>query len=661
MRQARSSRQRYLAYRRRIRQPIDDTTPPPPDADPISRMRHRRDRARPFLQLFVLFLKHVRGDRWTLVVALVMLSIALGAGLAAPYLSKVAIDSAIDGLAYPPWLDGWFAWQANSYAMLTTLAVAIILLHVFRVSVGTIGRWLATKVSQKMRVRMRRRVFGHAVRLPLHDIYERKSGGMTSIIRDDAGAVASLVFAMIYNPWSAIFQIVGILIILAFSDWRMLVGALVLAPAIYFTHRLWIVRIRPMWRDIRATRTHIDSEVTETFSGIRVVRGFSRQRTEAGNFASLSHLMARQEILAWWWSRAVDIIWQLLIPIALAGVLWYVGWRILVDREAIAAGQLVAANALTLGDLFMFLWYLASLLDPMAQLANSATQFQDSLAALDRVEDLLEQEKETPKHKTGKRVEPTTTRGAVQFEQVGFKYPQAPKQAVHDINFEIQAGQTVALVGHSGAGKTTLCNLLARFYEPTQGRVLLDGQDISQFNVESYRQLLAIVEQDIFLFDGTVADNIRYGKRSADLEDVRQAAEQANAAAFIEELNEGYDTWIGERGVKLSGGQRQRIAIARAMLADPKLLILDEATSNLDTYSERLIQKSLETLLQNRTCFVIAHRLSTITHADCIIVMESGRIVEQGKHDELIQRSGVYREMVHMQLQQPGDFAVEES
>ena len=357
----------------------------------------------------------------------------------------------------------------------------------------------------------------------------------------------------------------------------------------------------------------------------------------------------------------MDIIWQMLIPIAVAGLLWFVGSRIIEDRALVAAGKLSINDALTVGDLVMFIWYLTSLLEPMAQLATSATQFQDSLAALDRVEDLLAEPRETPRHAATKPLNVPAVRGGLTFEGVSFSYPGASKAAVHDINLSVLPGQTVALVGHSGAGKTTLCNLVARFYEPDAGRLLLDGVDTSDYHVEAYRKLLAIVEQDIFLFDGTVADNIRYGRRGAGMDEVIHAAEQANAAHFIDDLHAGYDTWIGERGVKLSGGQRQRIAIARAILADPKILILDEATSNLDTHSERLIQASLNQLLENRTCFVIAHRLSTITHADQIAVMDAGRIIEAGTHAQLLERSGAYREMVYMQLQQPADFAREDT
>jgi len=252
---------------------------------------------------------------------------------------------------------------------------------------------------------------------------------------------------------------------------------------------------------------------------------------------------------------------------------------------------------------------------------------------------------------TAVRVHRGTVEGRVTFEGVSFSYPGASAFALQDIELDVEPGETIALVGPSGSGKTTLCNLVARFYDPTSGRILLDGRDLCGIEVESYRNLIGIVEQDVFLFDGTVGANVAYGNRRATEADIRHAAQIANAHEFIDALPHGYDTLIGERGVKLSGGQRQRIAIARAVLADPRILILDEATSNLDTQSERTIQASLLTLMEDRTCFVIAHRLSTITHADRIVVLENGRIREIGGHESLMAGDGRYRDMVLLQTQ----------
>jgi ATP-binding cassette, subfamily B, bacterial len=297
------------------------------------------------------------------------------------------------------------------------------------------------------------------------------------------------------------------------------------------------------------------------------------------------------------------------------------------------------------------------LLEPMAVLASSVTQFQNNLAGFDRVLDLLAEPREMADCPGTCAVSKSAVSGAITLQNVSFIYPGTSRRVLHDIHLEVEPGETIALVGRSGSGKTTLCNLIARFYDPTSGTIALDGLDLREIEVESYRRLLGIVEQDVFLFDGSIAENIAYGNRWATRSRIEQAARVANAAEFIDRLPAGYDTLIGERGVRLSGGQRQRLAIARAVLADPKVFILDEATSNLDSESERLIQQSLDQLLRGRTSFVIAHRLSTIRHADRILVLDDGAIAQAGSHDELMSGSGLYRDMVELQRIEQGDSA----
>jgi ATP-binding cassette subfamily B protein/subfamily B ATP-binding cassette protein MsbA len=662
-----SSRSRYRQYRQdaRNRKDAPEEGASSPHSGSIAGPTHSKStkRSRPFFTLLRRFWGLLRGHRLTLGLAILTLAVSTLLGLIPLYGSKLVVDNVLDTKPLPRGLS-FLRLPAEPRRLLAFVGLAMIGITCVSLAFNVWGRWQATRITKRVQMGHRRRVFDHAVRLPLHRVYELKSGGVTSILREDAGSAGELVFSMVYNPARAVVQLVGSLLILAMVNWKLLLGGLLLLPTVWLTHRTWISRIRPLMRDIRSSRQGIDAHATESFGGMRVVRAFGRQRTEAGAFTESNHFMARQELFAWWWMRGIDIAWSILIPLASAILLWYGGSKVLSDAALVRSGQLSPHDAFTTGDLVMFLFYLTALLGPIATLAESATGLQNQLAGLDRTLDLLDEPVEMPKTPETIKVEKEAVRGRITLKDVAFGYPSSRKKAeengdgqqrlvLRDVNLDVLPGQTVALVGPSGAGKTTLCNLIARFYDPSAGVIELDGIDLRRIDVDSYRRLLGIVEQDTFLFDGSIAENIAYGRRDATREQIIEAAKQANAHTFITELEYGYDTMIGERGVKLSGGQRQRLTIARAILADPRILILDEATSNLDTESERLIQSSLQTLMFGRTSFVIAHRLSTIRHADRILVIDHGQVIEEGTHDELMARSGRYQQMVDLQTRPP--------
>src|SRR6476661_8618935 len=367
----RSSSRRYREYRAELKKRRSDPDSRREDAavswHGTNDERKRKKRTRSFFKLLSEFWKLLEGHRPALFLALGALGISTLLSLVPLYGTKIVFDSVLRDNPLPVTLPGWVhVPQLTRRELLTVVAVGMVALSCVSEMFGLTSRWQATRMTKRVQVSVRKKVFDHAVRLPLHRVYELKSGGVTSILREDAGGVADLIFSMLYNPWRAIVQLLGSLVILAFVDWRLLLGSIALLPTVWLTHRSWIGRIRPIFRDIRNTRTGMDSHATEAFGGMRVVRSFSRQRAEAGTFTRNGHLMARQEIFAWWWMRGIDVAWSVLIPFASALLLYWGGNRVLTDAARIKAGLITPQQALTVGDLVMFLSYLVALLGPIA-------------------------------------------------------------------------------------------------------------------------------------------------------------------------------------------------------------------------------------------------------------------------------------------------------
>ena len=486
---------------------------------------------------------------------------------------------------------------------------------------------------------LRRSLFDRMLHLPLPTLWDMKTGGILSRITGDVDTTTGLLQLAIISPAISVVRLLIAVVILFTLNWRLAVTALAIIPGIIVISFIFARRVRPIYRVVRKDVERIDGRVGETFSGIRVVRAFRREALELLEFLRGRHTVLRKELFAQRREMVIWTSWGLLLGAVNVVIVWYGGY---LNLQGVAS----------VGDIMAFQWYTFLLLSPVWNIVNSFSELQRSMAAMERVFDVLAMPEDKPDPPDA--VEAPHVVSEIRFDQVSFEYREG-RPVVQDFDVVVPGGSVVALVGRSGAGKTTVTDLVARFHDPTSGRILLNGQDIRLFRLRSYRDLLGIVQQDVFLFDGSVRDNIAYGRHDAADAEVEDAARRANAHEFIDKLPERYATFVGERGVKLSGGQQQRLAIARAILASPHVLILDEATSNLDTESEQLIQASMASLLAGRTTFVIAHRLSTIRRADIILLMEEGRIIERGTHDELMRARGAYHEMVVRQMESHHD------
>jgi ATP-binding cassette, subfamily B, bacterial len=574
------------------------------------------------------YLEWLRPERGALTYILVLALFGIAADMTWPLVSRYLIDHVVmnDALA-----------ASEKVRLLALSSAAMVVLFATNSLLNLLRSFRLQLVNARLSFGLRSRLFRRILRLPLADIHEMKTGGILSRLSSDVDNAAGLLQQALLGPAFASVRLLVTLSIIFTLDWRIATAVMLAMPPIVFVQNLWVRRIRAIWKSMGQDRQDIDGRVSEALSGLRVVRAFRRERREELAYAVGHHTVIRKQLLATRTQRVLALVWDLIVPLAQVTIIGY-------------GGYLVIQGQTTVGTLVAFQGYLWRLLDPVMTIVNSISETQRGLAALERVFDVLDKAEEKPDREQAVDAPPVVRELA--FEDVAFEYrPGTP--VVENFTLRVPGGSVVALVGPSGAGKTTITDLVARFHDPTAGRVTLNGLDLRDIKLGSYRSLLGIVQQEVFLFDGSVRDNIAYSLPTASDEAVREAARRANAEEFILRLPEGYDTVVGERGVKLSGGQRQRLSIARALLADPAILILDEATSNLDTESERLIQSSMKELLRDRTTFVIAHRLSTVRDADHIVVLDAGKIRELGTHQELMALRGTYYAMVQLQLERP--------
>ncbi len=544
----------------------------------------------------------------------------------------VAGSSAAMAYMVKPVMDDIFV--AKDRDMLTLVPLVVIVLYAVKGLCSYGQNYLMQFVGQRIITQYRIDLYAHLQRLPLSYYDRMPTGELMSRITNDVNQIQGAVSSVVTGVLMDLFTILGLVVVIFYRDWFLAIFAvgvfpLCMIPLVRFGRRLRSISTRS-----QETMADVSVLLHETISGARIVKGFCREDHEVKRFSDEAFRLFRLRMKDVSTRAISSPLMEFLGGLGVAGIIFYGGWQVIEGRS-------------TPGTFFSFLTALIMLYEPVKRLSGLNNDIQNGLAAASRVYEVLDtrpQILEAPQ-----AVELAPLRQGIELREVGFQYREG-EAVLKNINLKVPVGQVLALVGTSGGGKTTLANLLPRFYEVNEGAILIDGQDIRQVTLKSLRSQIAIVTQQTILFNDTVRANIAYGRPEAGLEQVKDAARAAYALDFIERLPKGFDTNIGEAGVLLSGGERQRISIARALLADRPILILDEATSSLDTESEMFVQKALENLMRGRTTFVIAHRLSTIQRADRIVVISAGSIVEEGRHEELLAMGGQYLRLYRMQF-----------
>ncbi len=555
--------------------------------------------------------------------ALVLVAIVVGSvlGLAGPYALQFLIDA---------------VFKQNDPQLLNRITLILVAIFAAQSIFYFVRAYLLAFIGERVMADLRIQLFEHLQGLSLSFYNERRTGELVSRLTNDVSTVRGVVTSDISTALSQVLTFFGALALIIITDWRLTIFMFALIPVVMAIAIFFGRKLRALSSNVQDQLANATTVLEEAIGGVRVVQSFTRENYEIGRFTGsieqTFNLAMKRVRLSSLFGPTISFLGFA----AVVSLFWFGGHEVLAGR-------------LTAGQLFMFLVLTLTIAGSIGQFSGLWTGLQEALGATQRLFEILDTQSDIQEKPGAPALPPL--QGAIRFEQVTFAYSDDPNTPILlEISLEVQPGEVLALVGPSGAGKTTMANLIPRFYDPSDGSIFIDQHDLREVELHSLRRQIGIVPQETLLFGGTVRENIQYGRLEADQAALMAAAQAANAHEFIQQLPNGYDTVVGERGVKLSGGQRQRIAIARAILKDPRILLLDEATSSLDSESEGLVQEALERLMQNRTSIVIAHRLSTIQNADRIAVLDDGRLVEIGPHAELIELDGLYARLHRMQF-----------
>lgn len=562
--------------------------------------------------------------RWRLLLGLGLMLISRAMGFVLPYSTKFLVDDVFGKEQYD--LLKWIALAVGISTLISAIT-SFALSQVLGVA------------AQRAITEMRKKIQAHIERLPTSYFDSTQTGQLISRIMRDAEGIRNLVGTGLGQIFGGLLSALVSMVVLFYLNWQITLITLAVLAVFGFVLSYAFKMLRPLFRDRGEIEAQVTGRLNEGLGGIRIVKAYTAEKREELSFARGAHRLFRNIAKSMTGVSATGSFAALIIG-AISVVMIYFG------GNAVIANMQNPANGMTSGDFAMYIAFTIFMVMPIVDLANIGTQITEAFAGLDRISEVFAMKTETDED--AKRASLPKIDGTIDFEDVHFEYEENVP-VLKGISFHSEAGKTTALVGSSGSGKSTILSLVLNFIQPNKGRVLIDGKDLQTVKLNDYRKHLGVVLQDNFLFDGTILDNIRFSNPKASFEEIREVCKIANADEFIEKFPEKYKTIVGERGVKLSGGQKQRIAIARALLANPRILILDEATSSLDSESEALIQEGLNNLRRGRTTFVIAHRLSTIRSADQILVVEAGEIVERGTHIELIAMNGRYKQLYDKQ------------